>query len=117
MRKLYTHTHAAVVFSFGEVTLCFLCELKLIYNCKETKNHIIFIIYFQTELNAVCLSLRLADYDVVVTTYSLVSKEIPVQKEEADKPTKDSSDVVSNIYFRYTATVLTTAVISINAVA
>uniref|UniRef100_A0A671UHF7 Transcription termination factor 2 n=1 Tax=Sparus aurata TaxID=8175 RepID=A0A671UHF7_SPAAU len=31
----------------------------------------------------------LADYDVVVTTYSLVSKEIPVQKEEAEKPTKD----------------------------
>uniref|UniRef100_A0A8C4EX16 Transcription termination factor 2 n=1 Tax=Dicentrarchus labrax TaxID=13489 RepID=A0A8C4EX16_DICLA len=28
----------------------------------------------------------LADYDVVVTTYSLVSKEIPVQKEEAEKP-------------------------------
>ncbi|XP_029699964.1 transcription termination factor 2 isoform X5 [Takifugu rubripes] len=31
----------------------------------------------------------LADYDVVVTTYSLVSKEIPVQKEEAEKPNKD----------------------------
>ncbi|XP_029699968.1 transcription termination factor 2 isoform X6 [Takifugu rubripes] len=31
----------------------------------------------------------LADYDVVVTTYSLVSQEIPVQKEEAEKPNKD----------------------------
>uniref|UniRef100_H2USD6 Transcription termination factor, RNA polymerase II n=1 Tax=Takifugu rubripes TaxID=31033 RepID=H2USD6_TAKRU len=38
----------------------------------------------------------LADYDVVVTTYSLVSKEIPVQKEEAEKPNKD--DVVRNIF-------------------
>uniref|UniRef100_A0A8C4EY94 Transcription termination factor 2 n=1 Tax=Dicentrarchus labrax TaxID=13489 RepID=A0A8C4EY94_DICLA len=37
----------------------------------------------------------LADYDVVVTTYSLVSKEIPVQKEEAEKPSKDTDDVVS----------------------
>ncbi|XP_027146994.1 transcription termination factor 2 isoform X2 [Larimichthys crocea] len=35
----------------------------------------------------------LADYDVVVTTYSLVSKEIPVQKEEAEKPSKDFDDV------------------------
>ncbi|XP_070831611.1 transcription termination factor 2 [Chaetodon trifascialis] len=35
----------------------------------------------------------LADHDVVVTTYSLVSKEIPVQKEKAEKPTKDAEDV------------------------
>ncbi|CAN9497655.1 unnamed protein product [Ophioblennius macclurei] len=38
----------------------------------------------------------LADYDVVVTTYSLVSKEIPVQKEEAEKPSKDPEDVSSH---------------------
>ncbi|NP_001084942.1 transcription termination factor, RNA polymerase II S homeolog [Xenopus laevis] len=31
----------------------------------------------------------LADYDIVVTTYSLVSKEIPVKKEEGDAPAKD----------------------------
>ncbi|XP_037646360.1 transcription termination factor 2 isoform X2 [Sebastes umbrosus] len=35
----------------------------------------------------------LADYDVVVTTYSLVSKEIPVQKEDAQKPSKDDTAV------------------------
>ncbi|KAF6717042.1 Transcription termination factor 2 [Oryzias melastigma] len=32
---------------------------------------------------------KLADYDVVVTTYSLVSKEIQVQKEDAENPSKD----------------------------
>uniref|UniRef100_A0A803JAW1 Transcription termination factor 2 n=1 Tax=Xenopus tropicalis TaxID=8364 RepID=A0A803JAW1_XENTR len=31
----------------------------------------------------------LADYDIVVTTYSLVSKEIPVKKEEGEAPAKD----------------------------
>ncbi|XP_014029551.2 transcription termination factor 2 isoform X1 [Salmo salar] len=37
----------------------------------------------------------LAEHDVVVTTYSLVSKEIPVQKEDAEKPSKDTKDVPS----------------------
>ncbi|KAM6970582.1 transcription termination factor 2 [Aplochiton taeniatus] len=33
----------------------------------------------------------LAEHDVVVTTYSLVSKEVPVlQKDDAEKPTKDA---------------------------
>lgn len=45
-------------------------------------------------LEIMCLSVRLADYDVVVTTYSLVSKEIPVQKEEAHNPSKDLDHVV-----------------------
>uniref|UniRef100_A0AAY5L7P3 Transcription termination factor 2 n=1 Tax=Esox lucius TaxID=8010 RepID=A0AAY5L7P3_ESOLU len=34
----------------------------------------------------------LAEHDVVVTTYSLVSKEVPVQKEDAEIPSKDSED-------------------------
>ncbi|XP_038158587.1 transcription termination factor 2 isoform X1 [Cyprinodon tularosa] len=37
----------------------------------------------------------LADYDVVVTTYGLVNKEIPVQKEDADNPSKDPDQMPS----------------------
>uniref|UniRef100_A0A8C7PYR3 Transcription termination factor 2 n=1 Tax=Oncorhynchus mykiss TaxID=8022 RepID=A0A8C7PYR3_ONCMY len=37
----------------------------------------------------------LAEHDVVVTTYSLVSKEIPVPKDDAEKPSKDPEDVPS----------------------
>ncbi|KAM3862187.1 transcription termination factor 2 [Diretmus argenteus] len=37
----------------------------------------------------------LAEHDVVVTTYSLVSKEIPVQKEDAEHPSKDADYVLS----------------------
>ncbi|XP_066562621.1 transcription termination factor 2 isoform X2 [Amia ocellicauda] len=38
----------------------------------------------------------LAEHDVVVTTYTLVSKEIPVEKEEAEKPSKDEEKVGSH---------------------
>ncbi|XP_016105712.1 transcription termination factor 2 [Sinocyclocheilus grahami] len=39
----------------------------------------------------------LAEHDVVITTYSLVSKEIPVQKEDAEKPSRDSDHVASDL--------------------
>ncbi|XP_043105436.1 transcription termination factor 2 isoform X1 [Puntigrus tetrazona] len=39
----------------------------------------------------------LAEHDVVITTYSLVSKEIPVQKEDAEKPSKDSDHVATDM--------------------
>ncbi|ROL52325.1 Transcription termination factor 2 [Anabarilius grahami] len=38
----------------------------------------------------------LAEHDVVITTYSLVSKEIPVQKEDAENPSQDSDHVASD---------------------
>ncbi|KAF4087249.1 hypothetical protein AMELA_G00093700 [Ameiurus melas] len=37
----------------------------------------------------------LAEHDVVITTYSLVSKEVPVQKEDAERPSQDSEPVGS----------------------
>lgn len=54
---------------------------------------------------------RLADYDVVVTTYSLVSKEIPVQKEEAHNPSKDP-DCEVNTIFKTKSKILSAAFIS-----
>ncbi|XP_063069061.1 transcription termination factor 2 [Engraulis encrasicolus] len=39
----------------------------------------------------------LAEYDIVVTTYSLVSKEIPVQKGEGDRPSQDAEPVGANL--------------------
>ncbi|KAI7790438.1 putative transcription termination factor 2, partial [Triplophysa rosa] len=39
----------------------------------------------------------LAEHDVVITTYSLASKEIPVQKENAEKPSQDSDRVTSEM--------------------
>ncbi|XP_052004348.1 transcription termination factor 2 isoform X1 [Xyrauchen texanus] len=39
----------------------------------------------------------LAEHDVVITTYSLVSKEVPVQKEDAEKPSQYSDSVASNL--------------------
>ncbi len=44
------------------------------------------------------VSTSLAEHDVVITTYSLVSKEIPVQKEDAEKPSKDSDHVVNDSF-------------------
>ncbi|KAM9850621.1 transcription termination factor 2 [Aulostomus maculatus] len=38
----------------------------------------------------------LADYDVVVTTYSLVAKEVPVQKGEAEKCDPEADEVPSS---------------------
>ncbi|XP_056288050.1 transcription termination factor 2 [Pseudoliparis swirei] len=37
----------------------------------------------------------LADHDMVVTTYGLVSKEVPVQKEDSENPSRGSDEVPS----------------------
>uniref|UniRef100_A0A4W6DQ04 Transcription termination factor 2 n=1 Tax=Lates calcarifer TaxID=8187 RepID=A0A4W6DQ04_LATCA len=92
--KWISKTDSSLVVSKGTLIIC---PASLIHHWKkEIERHVKtgkLTVYLYHGPNREKSAKVLADYDVVVTTYSLVSKEIPVQKEEADKPTKDSSDV------------------------
>uniref|UniRef100_A0A4W6DPZ4 Transcription termination factor 2 n=1 Tax=Lates calcarifer TaxID=8187 RepID=A0A4W6DPZ4_LATCA len=94
--KWISKTDSSLVVSKGTLIIC---PASLIHHWKkEIERHVKtgkLTVYLYHGPNREKSAKVLADYDVVVTTYSLVSKEIPVQKEEADKPTKDSSDVVT----------------------
>ncbi|XP_069011139.1 transcription termination factor 2 isoform X2 [Embiotoca jacksoni] len=97
LERWISKTDSSIVASKGTLIIC---PASLIHHWKkEIERHV------KTGKLTVCLyhgpnrerrARVLADYDVVVTTYTLVSKEIPVQKEEADKPSKDSDDVPSH---------------------
>ncbi|XP_062258692.1 transcription termination factor 2 [Platichthys flesus] len=94
LEKWISKTDSSLVVSKGTLIIC---PASLIHHWKkEIERHV------KTGRLSVCLyhgpnrersAKVLADYDVVVTTYGLVSKEISVQKEEAEKPSKDSDDV------------------------
>ncbi|XP_008279815.1 transcription termination factor 2 [Stegastes partitus] len=87
-------TDSCLVVSKGTLIIC---PASLIHHWKkEIERHVKtgkLTVYLYHGPNRERSAKVLADYDVVVTTYSLVSKEIPVQKEEADKPSKDPDDV------------------------
>ncbi|KAM8748420.1 transcription termination factor 2 [Acanthopagrus schlegelii] len=87
-------TDSSLVVSKGTLIIC---PASLIHHWKrEIDRHVKtgkLTVYLYHGPNREKSARVLADYDVVVTTYSLVSKEIPVQKEEAETPTKDSDDV------------------------
>nr|XP_019956233.1 PREDICTED: transcription termination factor 2 [Paralichthys olivaceus] len=94
LEKWISKNDSSLVVSKGTLIIC---PASLIHHWKkEIERHV------KTGRLTVCLyhgptreksAKVLADYDVVVTTYGLVSKEIPVQKEAGEKPSKDSDDV------------------------
>ncbi|XP_022074147.1 transcription termination factor 2 [Acanthochromis polyacanthus] len=90
-------TDSSLVVSKGTLIIC---PASLIHHWKkEIERHVKtgrLTVYLYHGPNREKSAKVLADYDVVVTTYSLVSKEVPVQKEEADKPSKDPDDVPSH---------------------
>ncbi|XP_028249246.1 transcription termination factor 2 [Parambassis ranga] len=85
---------STVVVSNGTLIIC---PASLIHHWKkEIDRHVKankLTVYLYHGSNRERSAKVLADYDVVVTTYSLVSKEIPVLKEEPDKPVKDSDNL------------------------
>ncbi|CAK6968524.1 transcription termination factor 2 [Scomber scombrus] len=89
-------TDSSVVASKGTLIIC---PASLIHHWKmEVERHVKtgrLSVYLYHGTNRERSAKVLADYDVVVTTYSLVSKEIPVQKEEAERPSQDTDKVSS----------------------
>ncbi|XP_041929276.1 transcription termination factor 2-like isoform X2 [Alosa sapidissima] len=78
-----------------------ICPASLVHHWKnEVERHIKssrLSVYLYHGPNRQRNAKLLADYDVVVTTYNLVSKEIPVQKEEAERPSQDADHTGANL--------------------
>ncbi|XP_075967707.1 transcription termination factor 2 [Anarhichas minor] len=74
-----------------------ICPASLIHHWKrEIERHVKtgkLTVYLYHGPNREKRAKVLADFDVVVTTYSLVSKEIPVQKGDAENPCKYADEV------------------------
>uniref|UniRef100_A0A7N8WW11 Transcription termination factor 2 n=1 Tax=Mastacembelus armatus TaxID=205130 RepID=A0A7N8WW11_9TELE len=96
LEKWISKTDSSLVVSKGTLIIC---PASLIHHWKkEIERHVKtgkLSVYLYHGPNRDKRAKVLADYDVVVTTYSLVSKEIPVQKEAAEKPSAETDDVIS----------------------
>ncbi|XP_028991945.1 transcription termination factor 2 isoform X2 [Betta splendens] len=96
LEKWLSKTDSSLVVSGGTLIIC---PASLIHHWKkEIEKHVKagkLTVYLYHGPNREKSAKLLAEYDVVVTTYSLVSKEVPVQKEEAEKPVTDADDVPS----------------------
>ncbi|CAG5865307.1 unnamed protein product, partial [Menidia menidia] len=83
-------TDSSVVVSKGTLIIC---PASLIHHwTREVDRHVkkgLLTVYLYHGAGREKSAKVLADYDLVVTTYSLVSKEIPVQREEAGESAKD----------------------------
>ncbi|XP_058476071.1 transcription termination factor 2 [Solea solea] len=94
LEKWISKTDPSIVASKGTLIIC---PASLIHHWKkEIERHVKagkLTVYLYHGPNRERSARVLAEHDVVVTTYTLVSKEIPVQKEDADKPAKDSGEV------------------------
>ncbi|XP_041663692.1 transcription termination factor 2 isoform X2 [Cheilinus undulatus] len=90
-------TDSSVVVSKGTLIIC---PASLVHHWKrEIDRHVKtgrLSVYLYHGPNREKSAKVLADHDVVVTTYSLVSKEIPVQKDDAEQPSKDAEKVPSH---------------------
>ncbi|XP_072542115.1 transcription termination factor 2 [Salminus brasiliensis] len=91
-------TDSSLVASEGTLIIC---PASLVHHWKkEIEKHVKnsrLSIYLYHGPNRQKNSSVLAEHDVVVTTYSLVSKEIPVQKEDAERPSQDPEPTVSEM--------------------
>ncbi|KAF3694558.1 Transcription termination factor 2 [Channa argus] len=95
--KWLSKSDSTLVVSKGNLIIC---PASLVHHWKkEIERHVKtgkLTVYLYHGSNREKSAKVLAEYDVVVTTYSLVSKEIPIQKEEADKPSTDNDYVPLN---------------------
>ncbi|XP_026802369.3 transcription termination factor 2 isoform X1 [Pangasianodon hypophthalmus] len=91
-------TDSSLVASQGTLIIC---PASLVHHWKkEIERHVKssrLSVYLYHGPNRQRSASILAEHDVVITTYSLVSKEIPVQKEDAEKPSQDSEPVGSEL--------------------
>ncbi|KAI4898108.1 hypothetical protein NFI96_015372 [Prochilodus magdalenae] len=90
-------TDSSLVASQGTLIIC---PASLVHHWKkEIERHVKnsrLSVYLYHGPNRQRSASVLAEHDVVITTYSLVSKEVPVQKEDAEHPSQDVEPTVTS---------------------